>query len=450
MVNSKTILLSALGLMGTPVYALNFGFPQFFHKLGLIWPGTSFYATFLYQFSTLGALYLAGLGIAFRRDTEPATGRCLLYIVLFFGILYRVLLVPTQPMLSSDMYRYIWDGRVQAHGINPYRYPPNHKAIEHLRDKAVYPYINRKGSPTIYPAGTQLLFYALNKLGIRSVSAFKGAVCLFDTGSMLLLVMILTNLGLNRERVLIYAWNPLVIYELGNNGHLDGFMVFFILLALLFLIKGRSVASVSSLAFAASLKLYPAVILPAIIRNKKIQGLAVFTCIILLLYLPYLSAGKKIVGFLPEYFENPYERFNLGLKAYILSLFPDLDHLIITKLFAVALIVVAGIVFIKQKNTIRAIKFACVLAGLQIVLSSASFHPWYVVWIIPFLAMFPSPAWIFFSLVLPFSYLKYGSPSGNLPEWIRHLEYIPFFILLALDYFMSYRSSYRPLTKRRL
>jgi alpha-1,6-mannosyltransferase len=435
MIDKRAISIASLGLMGSPIYALNFRLHEILLKRGLMGPGTGLFTFFLYHYVPLGILYLIGVGIVFRSGRHKAMAPHILYIILFFGFMYRLLLVPSQPMLSWDMYRYIWDGRVQAHAINPYRYPPNHEAIEQLRDGAIYPYINRKGSPTIYPAGAQVLFYLLNRLGARSVAAFKGAILLFDMGSILLLVLLLANLGLNRERVLVYAWNPLIIYELANNGHLDGFVVFFILLSLCFLIKERPNASVSSLAVATSLKLYPFIILPAILREKKVRRLLLFSVIFFLFYLPYLSVGKKVLGFLPEYFTNPNESFNLGLKVYLLKLFPALNQWFATKAFAVALIVAAGAVWTKRKkDAVDAIKLAYIMAGLQIVLTSVSLHPWYVLWIIPFLSLFPSPAWIYFSIVVPFSYLEYEPSQGILPEWVRHMEYIPFFILLAMEY----------------
>ena len=95
----------------------------------------------------------------------------------------------------------------------------------------------------------------------------------------------------------------------------------------------------------------------------------------------------------------------------------------------------------KKKDSIDAIKLAYLLAGLNIVLTSASIHPWYILWLIPFLSLFPSPAWLYFSLMVPLSYLTYESPRGILPDWVRHLEYIPFFILLAMEYFIFQRSS---------
>ncbi|NIO05339.1 MAG: DUF2029 domain-containing protein [Proteobacteria bacterium] len=450
MIRKRVLSLATLGLMGTPIYALNFRLYGVLLKRGLIGPETGTFTILLYQYVTLGILYLVGIGIVFGRNSEKRTTPELLYIVLFFALIYRILLIPFQPVLSSDVYRYIWDGRVQSQGTNPYRYSPNHEALQELRDAAIYPHINRKGSPTIYPAGAQAIFYLLNKLGVRDVLTFKGMTLLCDMGSIVLLFMILGNLGLRRERVLVYAWNPLVIYELANNGHLDGFVVFFVLLTFWFMATDRPKASVASLGVATSLKLYPLVILPTILREKKGQGVLIFSAVILLFYLPYLSVGRQVLGFLPEYLTNPRETFNLGLKAYLLMFFPFLSHWMVTMILTGVLTAAGVLVWKKRKkDVIDIIRFAYFLAGLQIVLATASLHPWYLLWVIPFLSFYPSPAWLYFSLTVPFSYLKYQSPQGILPGWVTHMEYVPFLALLAMEYFMFQRFD-RHLFPRRL
>lgn len=432
---------------------MNFRLCGLFHNAGAAASGGDSFTSLACQIAPLGILYLIGVLIVFRREPSDAKSSSSIYVILFFALLFRLLLVPTQPVLSSDIYRYIWDGRVQAHGINPYLYPPGDEALGELRDEAIYPHMNRHTSPTIYPAGAQMLFFALNRLGIKSISAFKGAVVLFDMGSVLALMAILASLGLAVERVLIYAWHPLVIFELAGSGHLEGFMLFFVLLALLFSLPSSSLsprssvlspkffASISSLALAASLKFYPAIILPAVLREKKLRGCLLFAVILVLIYLPYLNVGNKVVGFLPQYLASPGESFNLGLKAYLLKLLPHADPSVPTAVFAAILLAAAAMVLINRKGAGSALKFAYILSSLQIVLSVASLHPWYVIWIIPFLTLFPSPAWLYFSFAVFLSYLAYSSPGGALPEWVRHMEYIPFFILLAAEILILHRSA---------
>ena len=428
-----------LGLLGIPVYAWYSNYAGFFHPAGIFRSGSDTFTSFPYQIALLGVLYLIGLCISFR--CKPAGTRSAgIFAILFFAVLYRLLLVPTQPVLSSDIYRYIWDGRVQAQSINPYLYPPADKALEFLQDDAIYPHLNRPTSPTIYPAGAQVVFYGLNRLGITSVSGFKSVVVLFDIGSILFLMAMLARLGLAQERVLVYAWHPLVVFELGGSGHLEGFVVFFVLLSLLLLMKARPLASLSSLALAASLKLYPAVLLPAVLRENKLRGCLLFALILLLLYLPYLGIGKGIIGFLPEYLGNSREIFNIGLAGYFMRFFPFVDPLVFTGIFAAIFLIAAGMLWIKAKDTNSSLKLAYILASLYLVFATASLHPWYVIWIIPFLAFFPSPAWLYFTFAVSLSYLAYAYPSEALPEWIRHVEYVPFLVLLLGELFVLLRS----------
>jgi hypothetical protein len=429
----KTICLACLGLACIPVYAVNFGLAEIFKKANLICSANDVFIFFLCRLLVLSIFYLLAARAALQFE-EAGTKSAAIFVVLFFSLLFRLLVIPTQPFLSSDIYRYIWDGRVQASGINPYLHPPDDGALRNLQDEAIYAHMNRRSSPTIYPAGAQMLFHALNKLKMDAILSFKGAVVLFDMGSVLVLMMILSSLGLARERVLIYAWHPLVVFEIAGSGHLEGFMLFFVLLCLLLMIKKRPFASVTSLALAASLKLYPAILLPAVLKEKKVRGLLLFSAIFLLIYLPYMGAGSKVAGFLPEYFSNPDESFNLGVRTYLIKFFPGVNPLVFTAIFAAVLLCAAGLVWVRHKDTGSALKFSYCLASLQIVLTAASLHPWYVIWIIPFLAIFPSPAWLYFSFAVCLSYLAYGMPGEALPGWVRHVEYIPFLILLATEF----------------
>lgn len=439
---SKVLWLTCLGLLGTPVYALNFGLAKILARIEPFAAGGTAYSSYLFQLVPLSIFYLVAFGVVFHSRAGNEQHPQSLVVVLFFAVLYRALLVPTAPVLSTDLYRYLWDGRVQAHGINPYRYAPDDAALTALRDQAVYPLINRPGSPTIYPAGAQILFRALHETGIRSPSALKAVVALFDMGSICVLILILMHFRLPADRVLVYAWHPLVLYELAGNGHLDGVMLFFVLVALLLFLKGRPVMSVAGLALATALKLYPMLLLPALVTGKKLRLCLVFGIVLLALYLPYRSAGGKILGFLPEYFKNPNESYNLGIKAYLLDIFPASSPLAITAILAAALSAAAIWVWSLPKDPLSAVWFAYMLAGLLFVLASGSMQPWYVVLVIPFLALFFSPAWLYFSFAICLSYLTFLSAHHAPPEWVRAVEYVPFLILLSVEYISVFRKGY--------
>jgi hypothetical protein len=152
-----------------------------------------------------------------------------------------------------------------------------------------------------------------------------------------------------------------------------------------------------------------------------------------------LGAGGKISGFLPVYLQNPYESFNLGLKHLLMRLIPGLDYYLLSLMFIIALMIAGLVVVLKDKEGIEVIRYAYILVGSLMILMPASLHPWYVILIIPFLVIYPHPAWLVFTCTVTLSYLKYISPQGIMPTWILLTEYLPLFVLLAAGYILRYR-----------
>ena len=421
-----------LGLLSGAVYLFNFKLhrllPEFFCKTDI--------HMFLSLFLFLALLYFIGVCFIFKYLSQVGRSKSLVIIIILFAIFFRAFLVPTDPTaLSSDMYRYLWDGRVQHNDINPYLYPPSSEQLRSLREDKIYPHINRKDYPTIYPAGAQLLFRVFHVLAGDSIFGFKGLMVFFDVMTVLVLLALLRDYGLEETRVYIYAWNPLVIFEIGYSGHLEGLTVFLMVLALYFNAQKRKTPAVIALAFSSATKLYPALMLPALLnRGERIKGVIVFAVSFLLLYIPYLTAGNKLAGFLPIYFKNPYESFNLGLKSLVMGFVPGLDYFFLSKFFMLLLMAAGFHFFFKEKQKEQSLRCAYFLIGLLLILMPASLHPWYVIMLIPFLTFFPSVAWLLFTCTVALSYIKYVSPMGIMPTWVLLLEYLPLFAMLAAGY----------------
>jgi hypothetical protein len=397
---------------------------------------------FFFQLLLLNALYFLAVYMIFKKPDQPGRSRGLLLVLFLFAVFFRLCLVRATPQLSSDIYRYVWDGRVQAQGINPYLHPPSSDSLASLRDKAIYPHINRKSFPTIYPAGAQIFFFISHRFVGDSLQGFKAVLVFFDVLTMIVLMALLRTYGLQETRFVVYAWNPLVIIEIAHSGHSEGFIVFLVVLAFFLHSIDKKILGVVSLACATAAKIYPALLLPTFInKGDRIKSLSIFLSCVLLFYLPYLSAGKKMLGFLPIYFKDPFESFNLGLKYFLMHMIHGLDYFLLTKIF-MGIIFAAGLIFFfKHKEKEEVLKYSFVLISLQLIFMPAALHPWYVVWLIPLLAFYPSPAWLVFSCTVVFSYLKYGSAESILPPWVLYLEYIPLFLLLLLDYLWRQRSS---------
>ena len=150
--------------------------------------------------------------------------RHVLWIILGSAILMRIPFLLSEPNLSTDLYRYIWDGRVQAHGINPFRYVPAAPELAALRDRAIYPNINRADyAPTIYPPAGQMLFFLTTRIS-ESVLAMKLSMLAFEALGLACLIDILRRLELPTQRIAAAAWHPLALWEIAGNAHIDAAM----------------------------------------------------------------------------------------------------------------------------------------------------------------------------------------------------------------------------------
>ena len=438
--DSRAVFAAIVGLasVSAAIYGINFKI----FDLVPVFSGLFRIQLYVIMFLFLSVLYFIAvfLVIKFMDRSDPLwklTG----IIIFFFAIIFRLCLVPSDPsVLSRDMYRYIWDGRVQQDGINPYRYPPQADELEHLRENQIYPKINRKDYPTLYPAGAQIFFRLFYALVGSSVTAYKGIMVFFDIVTLLVLTALLRAYDFNASRIIVYAWNPLVIFEIAYSGHLEGLTVFLMVTALYLYTIHQKTPATMMLALSAAVKLYPALLLAAFLnRGTRIKGITTFSATIIFLYLPFWGAGGKISGFLPVYLKNPYESFNLGLKNLLMCLIPSLDYYLLSLVFIIALAGAGLLILLKEKNDLDVMRYAFILVGLLMILMPASLHPWYVVLIVPFLAIYPNPAWLIFTCAVTLSYLKYTSPQGIMPTWILLIEYLPLFSLLAAGWILKYR-----------
>lgn len=438
MIDPSIVWIFGLGLISGAVYWLNFDLVKFFPNI-LNLSGIYLY---IYMALFLNVLYFVGARLVFKHLPRIGRSKTLVLIVIGFGIVFRAVLVPSDPdLLSTDMYRYVWDGRVQQHGINPYLHAPEAGQLKTLRDDTIYPKINRKEYPSVYPAGAQLFFRLFHFLVGDSILGFKASLVFIELLSMSVIVLTLRAYGFEDARVFIYAWNPLVIFETGFGGHVDGLTVFLTVLAFYLAAKKKKIPAVAALAFSGATKLYPVLLLPTLLnRGERIRGTIAFLVFFFLLYLPFFTVGDKVIGFLPNYFTSPYESFNLGLKYLIMDLFPGLDYIVISKVFILTLMAAGMVVFFKEKRNLQVMRYAYVLIGLLFVLMPTALHPWYVIILVPFLCFFASVAWLIFTCMITVSYIYYAPSMGILPVWVSLLEYLPLFVILALEFVFKLRT----------
>jgi alpha-1,6-mannosyltransferase len=387
-------------------------------------------ATYLRVFFPLFGLYGLAVVSVFRK--RPGSSSCLRLIV-GFAVVFRLIVLFSPLVLSSDLYRYVWDGRVQRAGMNPYRYPPEAEALAALRDTAIYPQIIRPVLTTIYPPAAQMFFALITTIVPDSIRGMKAFMVLFDLVTIGVLIRLLQTTGSDPERVVLYAWSPLVVFEFAGSGHVDALMLPFLLLALQARLTVRPGSAGVLLGLATLIKLYPAVLVPALYSRGERRFLCGFGATLVLGYLPYVAgAGARVLGYLPGYF-GPWEDFNGGLRYFlILALSPLTASArdIALGLCAILLLLVAlGV--IRRGVIDHPLQRASSMISAFLLLVPTTFHPWYVIWLLPCLCFYPSWGWLYLSGAIALSYLAYLQSYPTVPVSVHLLEFLPFYGLLV-------------------
>jgi alpha-1,6-mannosyltransferase len=330
------------------------------------------------------AIYFAAVLLVLRSSWPRQT----VWLVLIVAALLRVSLLTTPPMLSSDIYRYVWDGRVQAAGINPYRYIPADPALQSLRDGVVYPHINRKEyARTIYPPVAEMVFALAGRVW-DGVNSIRLAVLAFEALGIAALVALLPLAGLPRERILIYAWNPLALWSFASDGHVDAIAVGFVGLALFLRARHRDGWAGAALAGAVMAKFLPLVLAPAFLRGGRLWRPVIAGLVVIAVsYAVYSGAGRHVLGFLPTY--GSEEGFDTGQGFWLLAGLGSLVPLpssagAIYAAAAAAIFLGLSIAILRRppptNDAYRLCQDAGTLGAVAMVAISAHYH-WYFAWL---------------------------------------------------------------------
>ena len=378
------------------------------------------------------AIYLLAAWIVIRGRSSNST----LLIAIAFAIVFRLSILFAPPYLSDDIYRYVWDGRVQAAGINPYRYIPAAPELAHLRDDAIYPKINRKDwAHTIYPPVAQAVFFLTTRIS-ESVTWMKATMLLFELVTFWAVAQLLALLGRPRQLLLMYAWHPLVVWEFAGSGHVDAISIAFIALAFLAWQRKSDLGAGFTLACATLVKLFPVVLVPTVLKRDRWRIASVFAATIIIGYLAYLSVGPTAVfGSLPGYTQE--RGLFTGQQFYALSLahklgmeLPSLAYLIAAMLVMSAI----GLWVLLKGRREDYLKHALVLATATTALFAPHFS-WYFCWLALFLCFTPRLSIFYLTIA---SFLLYATWLGDSPEEmfaINSLIYLPALLIGIVEFF---------------
>jgi alpha-1,6-mannosyltransferase len=366
-----------------------------------------------------GALYLVSVYIVLRYKNVPSA----LFVILGATVVFRLFFLPLSPTLSEDVYRYQWEGRVVRAHLNPYTVYPAMPGLIWAQDPE-HPVKTGNTTPTLYPPISEVVFSLLH-----TAAGYKQLFTVLDIATVALLLVILSATNRPLQHVLIYAWNPAVLIAFSLSGHNDSLAVVTLLGAIFLIIGGRGVLSIGFLAISTLSKFFPIFLLPAFLRRSRRSLAGIFVGVILLGYLPFLSAQGHLFRGLSD-FAGRWEG-NDSLN----SLFLIAGNSTRQAQFVAGVILLLLIIYVLKARMEIFRGGLVILAGLLFLSSNA--FPWYFTWIVPFLCFSPSPALLLLTVTCVLGYspvIGYAAdgPFSNSPL-MQVLEYLPIFALLGFE-----------------
>ena len=400
---SSTLRLLALG--GVLLLALTMCSRNFSDRGG---------PSFMIWLAVAGFAYLLAIRELF---STPAFPKHVLVFALALSAVWHVLFLLQPSGVDDDIHRYVWDGRVQRLGYNPYTLVPNDPRIAGLHTAETRT-LNHPDLPSPYPPGAQLFFRAVTSIH-ESVFAFKAAFVACDFAIVFALFDFLRRAGKAEHWVLAFAWNPLLAIEVAGSGHIDILGTLLLVISIAALARNwRAVASVA-FALAIAVKFLPLVLVPLYWRRVRLRDAAIAIFVLGLLYFPFLERGRIPLGSLRTYVQS--FRFNDPV-------FAALERVMSPQMTA-GLAVLVGLltaIWLRRESTESSPgAFAWPMAASLVF--APVIYPWYLLWLLPFLGSASTlPVIVWTVSIIPTYYVWHLRTMGRpwlVPGWILLLEY---------------------------
>ncbi len=345
--------------------------------------------------------------------------------IIIVGVIFRLTLLWLPPTASNDLYRYVWDGKVLASGINPYSYPPNSPKLAPLRSGALPDSVNFPGMRTLYPPAAELFFRLSYGLAGENLTLFKLPLLVAECLTMVLLLLLLKELKLPGYLLALYAFCPLPVMHFMVDGHVDGAAFPFLLGFLLLWLRGRKFSASAALGLSIATKLLPVIF----VGKMRWKGALVALLIGLLSYVPFCLDGTFSLESLQKFSLNWVANGPLFRLLYAAMRNNPAAHVVSGFLIAGWLIYCS----LRYKNAIDAMCSS--LVGFFLL--SPVVHPWYLTWLAVLLPLrFRWSSLLFVVLVnlagiTLIGYRLNGVWGESLP--IQALEYAPVAAALLVE-----------------
>jgi hypothetical protein len=370
--------------------------------------------SFLMPLAVAGAAYLLAVRELLSTPKFPKR-------VIVFGLalaaLWQLLFLRLPPGSDDDIHRYVWDGRVQRLGYNPYILVPSDPALAGLHTSETRT-LNNPDVPSPYPAGAQLFFRAVTAIH-ESTLALKVAFVVCDWAIVFVLLDVLRSTRQGEHWVLAYAWHPLLATEVAGSGHIDIVGVMLLLVSAAALARRRRALAAIAFGLAAAVKLLPIVLLPLYWKRVRMRDGALAAVVLGLLYVPFLNHGRISFGSLGAYVQR--FRFNDPVFAAL--------ELVAAPLVVAGLAVLVGLLTAmwmrRTSSELSPDAFAWPMAAS--LLCAPAVYPWYALWLLPFIRSTSTlPILIWTLSIISTDYVWHLRTLGrpwSVPVWIMLVEY---------------------------
>jgi len=364
-----------------------------------------------------GVLCLAGIYVV----EHFKLGAAALIIILGAALAVRLVVLPAGLSISTDAYRYQWEGRVQRAGINPYTTNP--AALGHAFEDPERPLDVGAATPTLYPPLSEFSF-----AWVKTIPDYKRLYTGLDVASIVVLLLLLAIRKQPLQRVLAYAWNPAVVISFALCGHHDALAILALLVANFFIINQRAALSILFLALSVLSKFFALLLAPVFLKRVRRIYAVLFALVVIAGYVPYADAGRNLLDGLAQYsaaWENNDSLFRLLLLAGNSKPQAGL----------IAGVFLAALVLFALKQRLEPLRASLFLIAALLLLSPNAF-PWYFTWTIPFLCFYPNAPWLLMSVTCVLGYAPLIAYSAGFAyqdsPLILALEYTP--VLAWLGY----------------
>lgn len=358
-----------------------------------------------------------------------------IFFLIVLSVLTQLSFLNYEPIGSDDIYRYMWDGKVQANNINPYSYKPIDKELNELHSNILPSKMNFKEMKTIYFPLSQWLFYVGFKISGENFWGYKFLIFISIIISIVLLYKILVHLNMEKKRLLFFILSPLIYFQFSIDGHLDAFGLPLLISSLYFYLKDKKLYSAFFLGLSFSIKPVAIVLIPLFFLNEKsiadkFKFLIVTIFTFLIQFTPYIFSS------------NPFEAFIIFSKNWMFNgfIFTTINSIIHNNQLArlitwICLIISLLPIYFGKIELIKKFYFAILL----MIIFSPVIHPWYLSWLLIFIPFtnFWSGIYLVSAVSLTSITILVYKMTGNWKDYyvVQMIEFIPTIVLMIYELF---------------